>query len=179
MVIHFVLIVLLLLIIQILHDSCWRDCRVDIYFFIKLAPLLFLLAKAFVSVSNLIQWVSVLTRVGPVPLFFTLCPFVFSAKPLTDDKILDVFFNGDSEIEDFDVSDADSPFSSEDDIDDSDDETDDDAPHDASKVLKGLFFSFFSCSLLKVRYTFLYKVENILRLLRFSFAPTCFGSFTA
>ncbi|KAM7290616.1 hypothetical protein ISCGN_027232 [Ixodes scapularis] len=66
------------------------------------------------------------------------CPFYLvcntgscQPKPLTDDEILDVLFNGDSEIEDFDDSDADLTFSSEGEIDYSDDKPDDDAPRDA------------------------------------------------
>ena len=88
--------------------------------------------EASLSVSHLIQWVSVLTRVGLVLRFFTLCRFVFSAKPLTDDEILDVLFNGDSEIKDCDDSDADSTFSLGDEV-DSDDQTDDDASREASE----------------------------------------------
>lgn len=47
------------------------------------------------SVSHVIQGVSALTRVVPVTRCLRLCPFVFSAKLLTDDEILDVLFNGD------------------------------------------------------------------------------------
>lgn len=91
------------------------------------------------SVSHLLQWVSVL-RVGPVPRFFTRCPFVISVKPLTDDEILNELFNEDSDIEDFDDSDADVTFSSKDEIDDSDDKPDDDAPCDAPEGAKRPIF---------------------------------------